>query len=192
MGAASTATTISFRQEVDNLLHASEGASLVRCIQCAMCTAGCPAVDFMDHTPRELIALINAGMKDEVMASNTFWTCTSCYACSERCPEGIRPTEVMYALTRFSLWKDTFDHDWVAPDFSRRFARTILRTGKSYEPGYAPAFIFEGGFPGMMREMRMALRLVGKGRLPLIPSRVKRVRNLRAMVGRVLPLDGIR
>lgn len=182
---------ISFREEVDNLLKAAEGASLVRCIQCATCSAACPAVDFMDHTPRELIALINAGMKDEVMTSNTFWTCASCYACSERCPEGIHPADVMYALTRYSLWKNTFDREWVAPEFSRRFTRTIMRTGKSYEPGYAPAFIFEGGFPGMMREMRMALRLMSKGRLPLIPSRVKRIRNLRAMVARVLPLEGI-
>ena len=58
-------------------------------------------------------------------------------------------------------------------------------------PGYAPAFIFEGGFPGMVREMQMALRLLGKGRLPLIPARIKRIKNLRAMVARVLPLDGI-
>jgi heterodisulfide reductase subunit C len=182
---------ISFREEVENLLHAEEGVSLVRCVQCATCSAACPAVEFMDHTPRELIALINAGMRDEVMRSNTHWTCASCYACSEKCPEGIRPADVMYALTRYSLWKDTFDRDWVAPDFSRRFARTILRTGKSYEPGYAPAFMFEGGVPGAMREMRMAMRLLAKGRLPLIPARIKRIKNLRAMVARVLPLEGL-
>jgi hypothetical protein len=43
----------------------------------------------------------------------------------------------------------------------------------------------------MVREMQMGLRLLAKGRLPLIPSRIKRIRNLRAMVARVLPLDGI-
>ncbi len=191
MVAAPLPMTISFREEVENLLHAEEGVSLVRCIQCATCSAACPAVEFMDHTPRELIALVNAGMKDEVMRSNSFWTCASCYACSEKCPEGIHPADLMYALTRYSIWKGTFDRDWVAPDFSRRFARTILRTGRSYEPGYAPAFIFEGGFPGMVREMRMAMRLMQKGRLAVIPARIKRIRNLRAMVARVLPLEGI-
>ena len=191
MVAAPIAPGLSFRQEVENLMHAEEGVSLIRCIQCATCSASCPAVEFMDHTPRELIALINAGMKDEVLASNTYWTCASCYACSEKCPEGIHPTDVMYALTRYSIWKGTFDRDAVAPDFSRRFARTILRTGKSYEPGYAPAFIFEGGVQGMVREMRMAMGLLRRGRLPLIPSRIRRIRNLRAMVARVIPLDGI-
>jgi heterodisulfide reductase subunit C len=186
-----TPSRLSFREEVENLLAAEEGASLVRCIQCAACTAVCPAVDFMDHTPRALIGLINADLKDEVVTSNTFWTCASCYACTEKCPEGIHPADVMYALTRYSLWHDTFDHEWVAPEFSRRFARTIVRTGKSYEPGYAPAFIFEGGFPGMLREMQMALKLLGKGRLPLVPARIKRIRNLRSMIARILPLDGI-
>jgi len=186
-----TAGKLSFREEVENLLHAEDGASLVRCIQCATCSAVCPVVEFMDHTPRQLIGLINAGMKDEVMSSNTFWTCASCYACTEKCPEGIRPADVMYALTRYSLWNDSFDRDWVAPDFTRRFTRTILRTGKSYEPGYAPAFIFEGGFGGIVSEMQMGLKLLAKGRLPLVPARIKRIRKLRAMVARVLPLDGI-
>ncbi len=77
MVAAPIPTTISFREEVENLLHAEEGVSLVRCVQCATCSAACPAVEFMDHRPRELIALVNAGMKDEVMRSNAFWTCAS-------------------------------------------------------------------------------------------------------------------
>ena len=68
---------------------------------------------------------------------------------------------------------------------------TDNRTGKSYEPGYAPAFIFEGGFSGMVREMQMGLKLLAKGRMPLIPSRIKRIHNLRSMVARVMPLDGI-
>jgi hypothetical protein len=43
----------------------------------------------------------------------------------------------------------------------------------------------------MVREMQMGLKLLGKGRLPLIPARIKRIHNLRSMVARVLPLDGI-
>ena len=144
---ATTTTKLSFREEVENLLHAEEGASLIRCIQCATCSAACPVVEFMDHTPRLLIGLINAGMKDEVMASNTFWTCASCYACTEKCPEGIRPADVMYALTRYSLWKDTFNRDWVAPEFSRRFTRTILRTGQVLRAGLRPRLHLRGRFP---------------------------------------------
>ena len=43
----------------------------------------------------------------------------------------------------------------------------------------------------MVREMQMAMKLLAKGRLPLLPARIKRIHNLRSMVARVLPLDGI-
>ena len=63
--------------------------------------------------------------------------------------------------------------------------------GKSYEPGYAPAFIWEGGFQGLLREMQGALKLLRRGRLPLLPKKIKRVKNFRQMIGRIIPLDGI-
>ncbi|HXY70794.1 MAG TPA: 4Fe-4S dicluster domain-containing protein [Gemmatimonadales bacterium] len=184
-------TTLSFADEISNMMYATGTRGLNSCIQCATCSATCPAADAMDHTPRRLIAMINAGLKDEVLASNTFWTCASCYACSERCPKEIKPSELMYALKRYSIWKNRTRGKLVGPDFSRRFVRTIMRNGKSYEPGYAPAFVFEGGLRGLVREMRFALRLMGKRRIALLPSRVKRLENFRRMLSRIMPLEGI-
>jgi len=180
-----------FNEEVMNLIYTDEGALPNLCVHCAICSATCPAVEFMDHSPRQLLAMINAGMKDEVLASNTFWTCSSCFACSERCPQGIHPAQIMYALKRYSLWHSRYQEGLIGPDFSRRFVKTILRNGKSYEPGYAPAFIWEGGFQGLLHEVQGAMKLLAKGRLPLIPSRIKRVKNFRQMIGRIIPLDGI-
>ncbi len=181
----------SFSQEVTNLRYASDAKPLACCVQCATCSAACPAVEFMDNSPRELIALINADLKERVLASNTFWTCASCYSCSEKCPKGIHPAEIMYALKRYSLWKNQYKEGLIGPEFSRRFVKTILKTGKSYEPGYAPAFIFEGGFQGLLSELQTALKLLRRGRLPLIPSKIKRVDNFRRMIARIIPLEGI-
>ena len=181
----------SFADEISNEMYATGTRGLNCCIQCATCSAVCPAVGFMDHTPRRLIGMINAGMREEVLDSNTYWTCSSCYACSDQCPKGIKPSELMYVLKRYSIWKNKYRDDLVGPEFSRRFVRTIMRTGKSYEPGYAPAFIFEGGVQGMLREMQFGMRLLAKGRMPLMPSRVKRVDNFRAMLSRIVPLEGI-
>jgi heterodisulfide reductase subunit C len=186
-----TEPRIDFGREVMNLLHASDGVALDRCIQCAVCASVCPAAEFMDHSPRKLIALIDGGYRDEVLDSNTFWTCASCFACSERCPEGIHPADLMYALKRYSIWHNRYQEDLVGPDFSRRFVRMIVRNGKSYEPGYAPAFIWEGGFSGMLREVQGAMRLMRRGRLPMIPHRIKRIHNLRRVIGRVMPLEGL-
>jgi heterodisulfide reductase subunit C len=171
-------------------MYATGTRGLNCCIQCATCSAVCPAAEFMDDTPRRLIAMVNAGLRDAVLASNTYWTCASCYACSEACPKGIMPSELMYTLKRYSIWKNRYRSDLVGPAFSRAFIRTIARTGKSYEPGYAPSFIFEGGVQGMFREMQFGLKLLAKGRIPLLPSRIKRRDNFRRMLSRIVPLDG--
>jgi len=181
----------SFSDEITNEMYATGTRGLNCCIQCATCSSACPAVQHMDATPRRLIGMINAGLRDEVMKLNTFWMCASCYSCSEHCPKGIHPSELMYVLKRYSIWKNTFKDGVVGPDFSRRFVRTIMRTGKSYEPGYAPAFIFEGGFQGLLHEMQTGLKLMSKGRMPLLPSRIKRVDNFRRVLSRMMPLDGI-
>jgi hypothetical protein len=97
----------------------------------------------------------------------------------------------MYVLKRYSIWKNRYRGDLVGPAFSRLFVRTIMRTGKSYEPGYAPAFIFEGGVQGMFREMQFGMKLLAKGRIALIPSRIKRLDNFRRMLSRIVPLEGI-
>ena len=186
-----TWTKPSFAGEITNQMYETGTRGLNCCIQCATCSAGCPAVEYMDHTPRRLIGMINAGLRDEVLDSNTFWTCASCYACSAHCPKGIKPSELMYVLKRYSMWKSRFRKDLVGPDFSRLFVRTIAKTGKSYEPGYAPAFIFEGGFTGLLREMQFAAKLLAKGRLAILPARIKRLDNFRAMLSRVMPLEGI-
>lgn len=184
-------TKPSFTQEISNLLYAADGKPLNCCVQCATCSSVCPAVDFMDHTPRRLIAMINADLKDEVLASNTYWTCASCYACTERCPKGIRPADMMYALKRYSIWKRQYKKGMIGPEFSRRFVRTIIRTGKSYEPGYATAFILHNGFLGLFREMGTGLKLLRRGRLPLMPPKIKRIKSFRRMVSRIMPVEGI-
>ena len=62
------ATKPTFSQEIGNLLYASHGESLKSCIQCGTCSGTCPVVEFMDQTPRRLIGMINADMKEEVLA----------------------------------------------------------------------------------------------------------------------------
>jgi len=181
----------SFSDEITNEMYTTGTRGLNCCIQCATCTSACPAVAHMDASPRRLIGMINAGLREEVLGLNTFWMCASCYSCSEHCPKGIRPSELMYVLKRYSIWKNASKEGLVGPDFSRRFVRTIMRTGKSYEPGYAPAFIFEGGFQGLLNEMQMGLKLMSKGRMPLLPARIKRVDNFRRVLSRIMPLDGI-
>jgi heterodisulfide reductase subunit C len=181
-------TRLSFADEIANLLHATEGSPIHACIQCGTCAATCPAVEFMDHSPRELIALIRAERRREVLASNTAWTCASCYACTVRCPKGIDIAYMMYGLKRYSMWRNGVERRALGPDFSRRFVRMIVKYGRSYEPGLAAPYLFRHGLRSMLDEIVTALHLAKTRRLPIIPHRIKRAANLRAIVSRIIPL----
>jgi heterodisulfide reductase subunit C len=180
-----------FRDEVANLLHATYGNPFRTCIQCGLCSATCPVVRFMDHSPREIIAMIFAGLKEKILKSNTFWYCASCYHCAVRCPRDIPIADMMYALKRYSMWTHQYPEDVIGPAFSERFVKAILKTGKSFEPALAPVFVFKYGFWGFLLDARTAAKLLRKGRLPLIPSKIKRRGDFRRMVGKIIPLAGV-
>lgn len=182
------AAELTFSKEIANLMYASHGNPLKDCIQCGTCSASCPSVEFMDHTPRELIGMINADLKEEVLASNTYWSCASCYQCTVRCPAHIDIADLMYSLKRYSIWRGLFPEDLIGPAFSESFVRMIVRTGRSFEPVLAPSYIFKYGTREMIEEAQTATALVLKGRLPLLPTRIKRLENFQRMVKRIIPL----
>jgi len=178
----------SFSTEIANLLYAMEGSPINSCIQCGLCSGTCPVEKFMDYSPREIIELIRAGFRNEVLSSNTIWYCSSCYHCTARCPCNINITDMMYALKRYSLWKNLFPKDMIGPDFSRRFLKAVMAGGRSYEPGLAPSYIFKGGFTGFLNELQTGLNLLVKGRLPLTPAKIDRIENFRRMIKKIIPV----
>jgi heterodisulfide reductase subunit C len=184
------ATKTTFRHEISNMLYASHGNPVDICIQCGTCAATCPVAGFMDHTPRKLIGLIRSDFKDEVLNSNTYWYCASCYHCTARCPKGIDIAELMYALKRYSMWKSSSKEGLIGPTFSETFVKMILRSGRSYEPVLAPSYMLSFNLREFLQEAQTATALMLKGRLPVLPPRIKRLENFKKMVHRVLPIGG--
>jgi heterodisulfide reductase subunit C len=185
------AASISFSDEIANMLHAGHGSPLSHCIQCGTCSATCPSAPFMDYTPRRLIGLINANYKEDVLKSNTFWYCASCYHCTVRCPRDIDIAGLMYALKRYSMWKNQYQEGLIGPTFSETFVKSIINTGRMYEPILATTYLFSMGVQEFITEAQTSTMLMLKGRIPLLPPRIKRLKNFKRMVGRILPLGGI-
>jgi len=179
-----------FSQEISNLLYASQGSPLKTCIQCGTCSGTCPVAEFMDQTPRRLIGMINANLKEDVLACNTYWFCASCYHCTARCPAQIDIAEVMYAVKRYSIWNKTYSEDLVGPTFSETFVKTIVRSGRSYEPILAPTYMFSMGIKEVLQEAHMATQMMLKGRMPVLPTKIKRLDNFKEMIRRIIPVGG--
>lgn len=83
-----------------------EWEKLLSCIQCGTCSASCPTAYAMDYTPRQLWQMVRLGMEKEVLASQTFWLCTTCKSCQVRCPRDIPIMDTMVALKEYAFQKD--------------------------------------------------------------------------------------
>jgi heterodisulfide reductase subunit C len=184
-------TRPTFSQEITNMMHATHGDPISACIQCGTCSGTCPVVEFMDRTPRDLIGMIRADLKDEVLNCNTYWYCASCFHCNVRCPAHIDIADLMYTLKRYSIWKNQYQEGLIGPTFAETFVKMILSTGRSYEPVLAPAYIFNYGLQGFLNEALTATGLLLKGRIPVLPPRIKRLKSFRRMVGRIVPVSSL-
>ena len=88
------------------------------------------------------------------------------------------------------MWKGQYQEDLIGPEFSESFVKMIMRTGRSFEPVLAPTYVFKYGTREMIAEARTASSLFLKGRLPVLPKKIKRLENLQQMVRRIFPVGG--
>ena len=80
------------------------GEKLKACFACGTCTAGCPVREVNDrYNPRRIIRMILLGMRKEVLESDFIWLCSTCYTCSERCPQGVNIPEIMNVLKNMAV-----------------------------------------------------------------------------------------
>jgi heterodisulfide reductase subunit C len=70
------------------------------CFQCGACVAECPTSQYVPgFSPRKILLQVLLGLREELEKPDALvWKCTSCYTCVERCPQGVRPGEVIAAL----------------------------------------------------------------------------------------------
>jgi heterodisulfide reductase subunit C len=77
---------------------------LKSCYHCGKCSSGCE-VTRLDPTfqPHRLLHLLGMGALDELLQGNAIWKCTTCFTCSERCPQGIGVTDILWTLRALSF-----------------------------------------------------------------------------------------
>ena len=55
------------------------------CLQCGICTSGCPAARFTSYNPREIARRALDG-DPSLLEDDSVWSCFYCYTCHSRCP----------------------------------------------------------------------------------------------------------
>lgn len=163
-------------------------ARLEMCIQCGTCGGSCPSGPDMDHTPRQLFAMIRAGMVEEVLSSNTPFYCVSCYFCMVRCPQEVHITDIMYTLKRMSV-AGGYVATRAAADLSQSFIGDVEKYGRSFEFGLATRQFLRHHPLDVFKVAPMGLGMLTRGRMDLTPHRIQHLDELQAILERAKELD---
>jgi heterodisulfide reductase subunit C len=101
------------------------GEGIKLCFACGICTASCPIREIDEgYNPRRIIRMVLLGMKKRVLSSGFIWLCSSCYACTERCPQGVKFTNVMNAIKNLAVKQGYVPTPFVQQlDILKRFGR---------------------------------------------------------------------
>ena len=81
------------------------GESLKKCFQCATCSVACPLAPANAPYPRKEMVWASWGLRDKLRADVDLWLCHNCGNCSDLCPRGAKPADMM-AAARNVIYKD--------------------------------------------------------------------------------------
>lgn len=110
-----------------NLDRAFGAAHLSKCFQCGVCTASCPVREIEEKfNPRKIMKLARLGLKDEVFKSDYIWLCSMCFMCHERCPQDVKPPDVMTVLRNMAA------KEGLAPSNLMKLMDTLAKSGRVY------------------------------------------------------------
>jgi heterodisulfide reductase subunit C len=70
------------------------------CYQCGTCSGGCPVSQLIpEYNARKIV---KDKKEKKIDNKNKFiWYCSTCYICYERCPQGVKPIEIIQSITNF-------------------------------------------------------------------------------------------
>ena len=168
------------------------GEEIRLCIQCGTCTASCPNSDKMDYTPAQLIAMVRAGMRDEVLSSKAMWYCLSCYLCTVRCPRGVKVTDLMHTLERLSVASGLSTRRTTTPTMYKNFNYFVSRSGRLPEFWFMVRFYMSTNPLQSLKMLPVALSLMRHGRLSMRVTRLtpEGTRQLKAILDKAESTGG--
>lgn len=162
----------SFAREVQE----RSGQNLQLCYQCLKCSVGCPTAQYMEYNPNALIRLIQYGQREKVLKSHAIWFCVSCWTCGTRCPNEVDMGVIMDTLREMAI-ESGFVADRNIVLLHQEFVESIRRMGRVHEATMLAFYKLKSR--DFMTDLGPGLKLFLKGKIPLLPSRVQGIDEIR-------------
>ena len=175
---------------IDEVCSVPGGEAIRSCIQCGMCTGSCPTANNWDYQPRRVIAMVRAGFREELLSSNSMWFCASCYTCTVRCPRDIKPADIMHALEVLAVRSGLSTKQSRTPVMYQCFVDSARGNGRVYELGMMIKLFLKTNPFSAIKLAPVGMGLFFHGRLPLRPTRIKGIKELKAIMDKAKELGG--
>lgn len=157
----------------------SSGINIGYCWQCKSCAGGCPFAEFMDYHPNQLIRLVQLGMKKTVLASSTIWICVGCNTCSAQCPQAIDMNTVMDALRQAAIKEGAVIAEPDIFKFHKEVVGSIYRYGRIHKLELMMRYNLSRR--NLFGDFKVGLRMLKKRKLAFLPSKVRRMPDIRKL-----------
>ncbi|UCE29161.1 MAG: 4Fe-4S dicluster domain-containing protein [Candidatus Bathyarchaeota archaeon] len=87
----------------EEVMKSHMGRTLSCCYQCGTCSSSCPVAEEMDIKPHEMVEMIKLGLKNTLVRCKALWQCSTCYMCTERCPQGVKLASLILGMRDVAL-----------------------------------------------------------------------------------------
>ena len=141
----------------------------------------------MDVAPHRVLRAAQLNQKAMLVQSSTIWVCASCHTCATRCPCEIDIPKVMDTFRRLAIAEKVRPAQPNALLFDRLFLKSVELTGRLYELGLVGFFNLLSKQPFASLDLAPAMML--KGKIPLLPSRLKGRREVSEIFRRVSEVE---
>ncbi|MEN6356238.1 MAG: 4Fe-4S dicluster domain-containing protein [Armatimonadota bacterium] len=175
LGSPGSKIDLTFKRRIAEIC----GENVMSCYQCGECTAGCPAAFSMDIAPNQVMRMAQLGMKDEVLESSSIWLCAGCETCATRCPRGVALSKVMDACRQLAVKEGKHIKQPNVLKFHKEFLRQVTWHGRAHEIGLMG--IYKVRSRDLFSDVFSGIQMFLKGKLGLIPSRVKGLAEVRGL-----------
>ena len=189
MSAINLTTRIKDNQDFIKYVSDESGQPIQQCYQCGKCTAGCPVAFDMDYSPNRIVRMVQLGLKDEVLKSQSIWLCAYCSTCTSRCPRKVDIAKIMDCL-RGMAKREGVKLEGRAKDialFYDSFLDTVKDNGKLYELGMMLNFNLKS--KNYLRDADTGLAMFTRGKIKFLPMRNKNYKDMALLFKRVKELE---
>jgi heterodisulfide reductase subunit C len=175
---------VGFQSQVHSLLR-----DTITCLQCGTCTGSCPVAFAMDYKPREVIRMLQMGLKEKVLSSDTIWVCSFCNTCYTRCPGGVNIPEIMTVLKSLAI-KEGIGGDRKEWNFYKAFSKTLDEYGRLFEPELGVRYGASIGLRRLLSDAPLGIEMLRHRKMPLLPHKIKSPKKVSSMMTRIRVAEG--